>query len=72
METRCAPEKIPLAKEYPVSSCRVSAGRLFAACFPNAVRVDFGRCAIVLLRRAAAAAFLMFFRAAADCLLVAM
>jgi hypothetical protein len=37
---------------------------IFAACLPRAVRVLFGRCAIVLLRRAAAAAFLMLRRAA--------
>src|SRR5438445_1776672 len=39
----------------------------FAPSFPSAVRVFFGRCAIVRLRRAAAAAFLMLRRAAARC-----
>src|SRR4051794_22402952 len=42
------------------------------ACFPRAVRVFFGRWAMVLLRRAAAAALRMFLRAAAFCLAVAM
>lgn len=34
------------------------------ACLPRAVRVDFGKCAIVRFLFAAAAAFLMFFLAA--------
>jgi hypothetical protein len=34
---------------------------------PNAVRTDFGRCAIVRFLLAAAAAFLMFFPAALRC-----
>ncbi len=42
-----------------------------AACLPKAVRVDFGRWAIVRFFRAAAAAFLMFLRAADLCLSVA-
>src|SRR5207237_9967981 len=42
------------------------------ACLPMAVRVFFGRCAIVRFFLAAAAAFLMFLRAAARCLSLAM
>jgi hypothetical protein len=38
-----------------------------AASFPSAVRVFFGRCAIVRFRRAAFAAFLTFLRAAERC-----
>jgi hypothetical protein len=45
--------------------------RTFAACFPSAVRVAFGRCTIVRAFRAAAAAFLMFFLAARFCFAVA-
>lgn len=41
------------------------------ACLPSAVRVDFGRCAIVRLFLAVSAAFLMFFRAACFCRAVA-
>ena len=41
-----------------------------APSLPRAVRVFFGRCAIVLFRRAARAAFLMFRFAAARCFLV--
>jgi hypothetical protein len=44
----------------------------FAACLPNAVRVRFGKCAMVRFLLAAAAAFLMFLRAAARCLVLAM
>src|SRR5437773_7991163 len=44
----------------------------FAPSRPRAVRVFFGRCAIVRSRFAAAAAFLMFLRAAALCLEAAM
>jgi hypothetical protein len=46
---------------------------LFAALapsLPRAVRVFFGRCAIVFFRRAALAAFLMFRFAATRCFLV--
>jgi len=39
----------------------------FAACFPKAVLVDLGRCAIVRFLFAAAAAFLILRRAAAFC-----
>ena len=42
-----------------------------AACFPSAVRVFLGRCAIVFFFLAAAAAFLMLRRAAALCFPVA-
>jgi hypothetical protein len=42
------------------------------ACLPSAVRVDFGRWAIVRFFFAAAAAFLMFLPAAERCLAVAM
>ena len=45
--------------------------RTFAACFPSAVRVDFGRCAIVRFRFAARAALGIFLRAAALCFRVA-
>jgi hypothetical protein len=38
-----------------------------AACFPSAVLVDFGKCAIVRFFFAALAAFLMFLRAAFLC-----
>jgi hypothetical protein len=38
--------------------------RDFAACFPRAVLVAFGKCAIVRFRFAALAAFLTFLRAA--------
>jgi hypothetical protein len=41
-----------------------------AACLPKAVRVFFGRLAIVRFFFAAWAAFLMFFRAAVRCLAV--
>jgi hypothetical protein len=41
------------------------------ACLPSAVRVDFGRCAMVRFLFAVAAAFLMFFLAACFCLAVA-
>src|SRR4030095_21237 len=48
--------------------------RFFRAAFvpslPRAVRVFFGRCAMVLFRRAALAAFLMFRFAAARCFFV--
>jgi hypothetical protein len=44
----------------------------FAACFPNAVRTDFGKCAIVCSRLAVCAAFLIFLRAAFLCFSVAM
>jgi len=43
-----------------------------AACLPRAVRVDFGRCAIVRFLLAADAAFLMFFRVARVCFVEAM
>lgn len=43
----------------------------FAACFPSAVRVFLGRCAMVCFLFAAAAAFLMFLRAAFFCFAVA-
>jgi hypothetical protein len=39
---------------------------------PKAVRVDFGKCAIVRFLFAAAAAFLMFLRAALLCFSLAM
>src|SRR5439155_11690551 len=42
----------------------------FAPSFPSAVRVFFGRCAIVLARFAARAAFLIFFFAAMRCFLL--
>jgi hypothetical protein len=38
-----------------------------APCFPNAIRVDFGKWLIVRFRLAADAAFLMFLRADALC-----
>jgi len=41
------------------------------ACLPNAVRTDFGKCAIVRFLVAAEAAFLMFFFAAFLCLVEA-
>lgn len=41
------------------------------ACLPRAVRVDFGKCAIVRFLFAAAAALLMFLLAACFCLAVA-
>ena len=44
----------------------------FAACFPSAVRVRFGKWAMVRLRFAAAAAFLILRRAAARCFELAM
>jgi hypothetical protein len=40
----------------------------FAPSLPRAVRVFFGKCAIVRFRFAAAAAFFMFLRVAARCL----
>ena len=43
-----------------------------AACLPSAVRVDFGRCAIVRFLLATRAAFLMFHFAARLCFIVAM
>jgi hypothetical protein len=43
----------------------------FAACFPNAVRTDFGKWAIVRFFFAAAAAFLTFRRAAFRCFVLA-
>jgi hypothetical protein len=46
--------------------------RTLAACLPSAVRVDFGRCAIVRFLLAARAAFLMFRFAARLCFIVAM
>ena len=46
--------------------------RTLAACLPSAVRVDFGRCAIVRFLLAARAAFLMFHFAARLCFIVAM
>jgi hypothetical protein len=39
----------------------------FAACFANALRTDFGKCAIVRSRLAVCAAFLIFIRAAFLC-----
>jgi len=44
----------------------------FAACLPSAVRVFFGRCAMVLFFFAAAVARLMFLFAAVRCFSVAM
>ena len=46
--------------------------RTFAACFPSAVRVFFGKCLSVCLRCAAATAFLIFRLAAVRCFAVAM
>lgn len=45
---------------------------VLAASLPRAVRVFFGKCAIVLFRRAALAAFLMLRFAAVRCFRVAM
>lgn len=43
------------------------ARRTFAACLESAIRVRFGRCAMVRFRFAAPIAFRMFRRAAARC-----
>ena len=61
----------PGARDDLAGQPRFSRLTLFA-CFPSAVRVFFGRCAIVRFRFAAPAALLMFFRAAVRCLVLGM
>jgi hypothetical protein len=58
-------------RDTPLYAARFSL-LTFAACLPNAIRVFFGKCAIVLFLFAAAAAFLVFRLAAARCFALAM
>ena len=70
MGTRTASEKVEFpvdAASHPFLALRFAA---FAPSLPNAVLVDFGKCAIVPLRFAAAAAFFTL-RPCSDLLLFA-